>query len=148
MPVRKGLAASGGFLIAAAVVAAALLLTIRQGGPAVPFAGGADGRRPIAAFEERIDAEIGRWATPIAPLDAPVAAAATSVLWTDLEGRTFLDFPSVRLTLEANELLLGRIRTRAGRLDDPSVVLVKPSEEALWTYQAILAAQEAAGSTL
>jgi hypothetical protein len=65
------------------------------------------------------------------------------VLWTDLEGRTFLDFPSVRLTLEANELLQGRIRTRAGRLDDPSVVLVKPSAEALWNYQAILAAQAA-----
>jgi autotransporter translocation and assembly factor TamB len=141
VPVRKGLAASGGFLIAAAVVGAAILLTIRQGGPAVPFAGGATGEGPIAGFEARIDDAMRRWDTPTAPLAEPVSAVSTSVRWTDLEGRAFLDFPSVRLTLEANELLQGRIRTRSGRLDDPSVILVKPSEDALWNYQDILEAQ-------
>ena len=141
MPVRKGMAASGGFLLAAAVVAAALYLTIRQGGPAVPMPGRATGPGPIASFEARVGGAVTGWDTPTSPLETPVEAAATSVVWTDLEGRRFLDFPSVRLTLEANELLQGRIRTRAGVLQDPRVVLVKPSEEALWNYQAILESQ-------
>ena len=141
MPVRRGLAASAGFLLAAAVVAAALLVTIRRGGPAVPFSSAPGAPGPIGAFESRVDGWIESWSPPATPLTEPVDVAATAVLWTDLEGRRFLDFPTVRLSLEANELLAGRIRTRAGRLEGARVVLVKSSEDALWNYQAILEAQ-------
>lgn len=93
----------------------------------------------IARVDERVQTRLADDPVATAPLRGPLRIRARDVRWMESTGRTFARAPAVSGTLDAGALRGGAILLQDVVMERGEVTLVRPTDDAAWNYEIVLA---------